>query len=124
MISLSKFLILSALVLSIFFTTVGAQTEQTQIPKTISGGVVNGKATNLVKPPYPAAARAVRAAGAVNVQVTIDESGNVISASAVSGHPLLRASAVQAARSSKFSATMLAGQAVKVTGVIVYSFVP
>jgi len=94
------------------------------VPKTISGGVVNGKATNLVKPPYPAAARAVRAAGAVNVQVTIDESGNVISASAVSGHPLLRAAAVSAARSSKFSPTMLSGQAVKVTGVIVYNFVP
>ena len=93
-------------------------------PKTISGGVVNGKATNLVKPPYPAAARAVRAAGAVNVQVTIDENGNVISASAVSGHPLLRAAAVSAARSSKFSPTMLSGQAVKVTGVIVYNFVP
>ncbi len=94
------------------------------VPKTISGGVVNGKATNLVKPPYPAAARAVRASGAVNVQVTIDESGNVISASAVSGHPLLRAAAVSAARSSKFSPTMLSGQAVKVTGVIVYNFVP
>lgn len=94
------------------------------VPKTISGGVVNGKATNLVKPPYPAAARAVRASGAVNVQVTIDESGNVISASAVSGHPLLRAAAVAAARSSKFSPTMLSGQAVKVTGVIVYNFVP
>jgi protein TonB len=58
------------------------------------------------------------------VQVTIDESGNVISASAVSGHPLLRASAVDAARASKFSPTMLSGQAVKVTGVIVYNFVP
>lgn len=93
-------------------------------PKIVSGGVVNGKATNLVKPPYPAAARAVRASGAVNVQVTIDERGNVISASAVSGHPLLRAAAVQAAQSSKFSPTMLSGQAVKVTGVIVYNFVP
>lgn len=93
-------------------------------PKTISGGVVNGKATNLVKPPYPPAARAVQASGAVNVQVTIDERGNVISASAVSGHPLLRASAVNAARASKFSPTMLSGQPVKVTGVIVYNFVP
>ncbi len=94
------------------------------VPKTISGGVVNGKAVNLVKPPYPAAARAVQASGAVNVQVTIDERGNVISASAVSGHPLLRASAVQAARASKFSPTQLSGQPVKVTGVIVYNFVP
>lgn len=94
------------------------------IPKIISGGVVNGKAVNLVKPPYPAAARAVRAAGAVNVQVTIDEGGSVISASAVSGHPLLRAAAVQAARSSRFSPTLLSGQAVKVSGIIVYNFVP
>jgi hypothetical protein len=31
------------------------------VPKTVSGGVVNSKATNLVKPAYPQAARAVRA---------------------------------------------------------------
>jgi TonB family protein len=93
-------------------------------PKTISGGVLNGKATNLVKPPYPPAAKAVRASGAVNVQVTVDEKGDVISASAVSGHPLLRAAAVTAARSSKFSPTLLSGKPVKVTGVIVYNFVP
>jgi TonB family protein len=99
----------------------GAPARET--PKSISGGVLNGKATNLVKPPYPAAARAVRAEGAVNVQVTIDEEGNVISASAVSGHPLLRASAVQAARASKFSPTRLEGQPVKVTGIIVYNFI-
>lgn len=92
------------------------------VPKTVSGGVVNGKAVNLVKPPYPPAARAVRAAGTVNVQVTIDESGNVISASAVSGHPLLKQAAESAARSSKFSPTTLSGQKVKVTGVIVYNF--
>ena len=93
------------------------------IPKTVSGGVLNGKATNLVKPPYPPAAKAVRASGAVNVQVTVDESGNVISASAVSGHPLLRTSAVSAARASKFAPTLLSGKPVKVTGVIVYNFV-
>jgi TonB family protein len=94
------------------------------VPKVVSGGVVNSKATNLVKPTYPQAARAVRASGAVNVQVTISENGSVISASAVSGHPLLRAAAEQAARSSKFSPTLLSGQPVKVTGVIVYNFVP
>ncbi len=90
--------------------------------KTISGGVINGKATNLVKPTYPTAAKAVRASGTVNVQVTVDENGDVISASAVSGHPLLRASAVQAAKASKFSPTMLSGQKVQVSGIIVYNF--
>lgn len=92
------------------------------VPKIVSGGVVNGKAVNLVKPPYPPAAKAVRAAGQVQVQVTIDENGSVISASAVSGHALLRGAAESAARSSKFSPTMLSGQKVKVTGVIVYNF--
>lgn len=92
--------------------------------KTISGGVLNGKAKNLVQPTYPAAAKAVRASGAVNVQVTIDEKGNVISASAVSGHPLLRASAVEAAKASTFSPTLLSGEPVRVTGVIVYNFKP
>ena len=94
------------------------------IPKTVSGGVVNGKARNLVTPSYPSAARAVRASGQVAVAVTIDEQGNVISASAVSGHTLLRSAAEQAARSSKFNPTLLSGQAVKVTGTIIYNFVP
>lgn len=91
--------------------------------KPISGGVLNGKARSLPKPPYPPAARAVRASGAVSVQVVIDEAGNVISASAVSGHPLLRQAAAQAARGAKFSPTMLSGQPVKVQGVITYNFV-
>jgi len=56
--------------------------------------------------------------------VTVDEKGNVVAASAVSGHPLLRASAVQAARQSKFSPTLLSGKPVKVKGIIVYNFTP
>lgn len=94
------------------------------VPKTVSGGVVNGKARNLVTPQYPSQARAVRASGQVAVAVTIDEKGNVISASAVSGHALLRNAAESAARSSKFNPTLLSGQAVKVTGTIIYNFVP
>lgn len=93
-------------------------------PKTVSGGVLNGKATSLPKPPYPPAARAVGASGAVSIQVLIDESGNVISANAVSGHPLLRPDSESAARGSTFSPTLLCGQPVKVSGVITYNFVP
>src|SRR6266850_5138483 len=89
----------------------------------ISGGVLNGKAISLPKPSYPPIARQAHAAGTVVVQVTIDENGNVISASAVSGHPLLRAVAVAAARGARFSPTKLSGQPVKVTGVITYNFV-
>lgn len=89
---------------------------------TISGGVVNGKASNLVAPVYSPAAKAVRASGEVRVAVTIDENGRVVSASALGGHPLLTAAAVSAARSSKFTPTFLSKQPVKVTGIIVYNF--
>src|SRR6185437_11352369 len=50
-----------------------------QRPTTISGGVLNGKATYLPKPAYPPIARAAHVSGTVNVQVVIDESGKVIS---------------------------------------------
>ena len=89
----------------------------------ISGGVLNGKAISLPKPAYPPIARAAHASGTVVVQVLIDENGNVVSAHAVSGHPLLQAVAVGAARQAKFSPTKLSGQPVKVTGVIQYNFV-
>ena len=89
----------------------------------ISGGVLNGKAISLPKPPYPQIARAAHASGTVVVQVLIDENGSVVSAHAVSGHPLLQAVAVQAAKQARFSPTKLSGQPVKVTGVIQYNFV-
>jgi len=89
----------------------------------VSGGVLNGKAISKPQPPYPAIARTARASGQVTVQITVDEGGRVISASAVSGHPLLRQSAESAARQARFSPTLLSGQPVKVTGVITYNFV-
>jgi protein TonB len=59
----------------------------------------------------------------VTVQVMIDESGNVVSARAVSGHPLLQQSAASAARQARFTPTTLGGRPVKVTGVLIYNFV-
>ncbi|MEP6705447.1 MAG: energy transducer TonB, partial [Acidobacteriota bacterium] len=87
-----------------------------------SEGVINGKATFLPNPPYPKPAEMIGAYGIVNVQVTIDESGKVISSKAVSGHPLLRGTAESAAWKAKFSPTYLSKVPVKVTGVIVFNF--
>jgi TonB family protein len=89
----------------------------------ISGGVLNGKATNLPAPEYPPIARSAHASGTVEVEVTIDETGRIIAAHAVSGHPLLQAAAVKAARQATFAPTRLNGEPVKVSGVLVYSFV-
>jgi protein TonB len=57
------------------------------------------------------------------VQVTIDEQGKVISAKANCGIIEFVEVSEDAARRSKFSPTLINGQPVKVTGVIVYNFV-
>lgn len=88
----------------------------------VSGSIAKGEATSLIAPPYPPAAKAVRAMGSVEVQVSIDANGNVTSATAISGHPLLRAASVGAARVTKFKPVMENGIAVASTDTIVYNF--
>ena len=88
----------------------------------ISAGVLNGKAISLPRPDYPAAAKAAGAEGVVVIQVTVDEQGNVIEARAISGPRMLQEVSVNAALQAKFSPTLLQGEPVKVTGVLVYNF--
>jgi TonB family protein len=87
-----------------------------------SGGVLVGSATNRVEPAYPPLAKAARISGAVVVEVMTDEEGNVTSARALSGHPLLKDAAVQAAREWRFTPTKLSNEAVKVVGTITFNF--
>ena len=91
--------------------------------RAINGGTLNGKAVDLPLPEYPVIARAAHASGAVTVEITIDENGAVVAARAVSGHPLLQAAAVNAARQASFTPTRLSGEPVRVTGILVYNFV-
>jgi TonB family protein len=90
----------------------------------VAVGMVTGRAVRLPKPAYPAAARAERASGTVSVRVLIDESGDVFTVEALSGHGLLRPAALAAACAGKFSPTTIDGKAVRVTGVVTYNFVP
>jgi protein TonB len=85
--------------------------------------VLNSEALSLPTPNYPPLARNIRLQGRVIVQVLIDESGNVISAKATSGHPMLIPEAQRAAMRARFSPTVLGDQKVKVQGVITYNFV-
>jgi TonB family protein len=89
----------------------------------ITGGILNGKALKLARPTYPRAAREAGASGTVQVRIVIDETGKVTYAKAMSGHPELWKVSEDAASKSEFSPTKLAGQPVKVSGVIVYNFV-
>jgi protein TonB len=84
--------------------------------------VLNSEALSLPKPRYPALALQIHLEGVVNVQVLIDETGKVVSAKAVSGHPMLVPDAVRAANQARFSPTIINDQPVKVSGVISYNF--
>ena len=85
------------------------------------GGPAN--AVKRVQPSYPPIAKAAGAEGVVAVQIVVDEQGNVASARAVSGHPLLRDASVDAARQWVFKPTVVGGKPAKVSGVITFSFV-
>jgi protein TonB len=85
--------------------------------------VLNSEAISLPKPNYPPLARQIHAQGLVSVQVLIDETGKVISAKAVSGHPLLVAEAQRVAMQARFSPTTINDQPVKISGVITYNFI-
>ena len=93
------------------------------VPRVISKGVITSQALTLPRPVYPAIAKQARVQGAVSVQVLIDETGKVVSAKTISGHPFFAGVSQQAAYSARFSPTRLGDQPVKVSGVITYNFV-
>ena len=99
-------------------------THRHPTPEAPSGGILNEKAKSMPQPLYPPAARAVKASGSVSVQVLVDQTGKVVSASAVSGHPLLRAAAEPAARKAEFEPRLLSGNPIKVSGSLTYWFQP
>lgn len=102
-------------------------TENDLNPKDLEGprinaGVVNGKATKMPRPQYPAEAGVARVGGPVVITVMIDANGDVFAAKPKTGHQLLLRSATQAACGAKFSRTTLQGKPVNVTGDITYVF--
>ena len=86
-------------------------------------GVIESKVIHKAVPPYPELAKKARAQGMVTVQILLNEQGNVVSARATNGHPLLRAAAEQAAYQTRFSPTLLSNQPVKVSGIITFNFI-
>jgi TonB family protein len=91
--------------------------------QTVNVGQINGRAIRLPTPNYSSAARQARASGRVTVRVLVDKNGNVVSAKATRGHPLLRRAAEDAARRSKFKPVSRNGRNLPSTGTIAYNFV-
>jgi len=89
----------------------------------ISNGELEREAVSKVEPEYPPIARAARASGDVKVEVVIDGTGKIISARPISGHPLLRHSALMAARQWKFKPAARPGRQAKRSGLLNFSFI-
>lgn len=85
-------------------------------------GNIKRKAVLLPKPSFPREALEAGADGIVKVEVVIDAAGNVVSAKAVSGHPLLFVSAEETARKTKFRSIEQTDQNAKETGILTYNF--
>jgi TonB family protein len=98
----------------------------TPLPKmqSVSEGVLLGNVLTRVQPFYPTSAKKVNASGKVEVKVTISVEGSVIEAVAISGHPLLRSAALDAARRWVFKPTILNGIPVQVQSVLTFVFAP
>ena len=109
----------------IILTPVRAQQRGKAAPPKITrkaNNALQASAINRVEAVYPPAALAARIFGTVSVEVTVDESGNVTSARALSGHPLLKEAAVEAARGWTFKPTLLQGKPIKVLGALTFTF--
>lgn len=114
--------IFSVLFFALVICVASGFAQQIEIRITISGEPVKGN--NVVISEYPPSAKAVRASGKVEVEVTVDEKGNVVSAKAVSDHRLLREASVKAAKESTFVPVSVDGKPVKVEGSLIYTFTP
>jgi TonB family protein len=71
---------------------------------------------------YPPIAKQMKASGAVQVAITIDEKGRVIEAKAISGHPALRSAAEEAAKKWVFRPASLDGKPMRQRDVLTFTF--
>jgi TonB family protein len=99
-----------------------AQTQISQASSPVNFGALNNLALRLATPVYPPFAQKMNIQGQVTVQITLDAEGNVLSAKAADGPPMLRTPSEEAARKSKFKPARVENQPVKATGFIIYNF--
>lgn len=112
--------------LVLLFTGMASQTTaetQSSIPTKISG-VEHSKAKNLPKPLFPTGCRCKFARNEiVLVEAWLDSYGKIYKATAISGHPVLRASSEVAARRSEFTPNRVSNVLTGAKAFIKYRFV-
>jgi TonB family protein len=91
-----------ALVLSLAFPVVPAQTTQPAHPQESTAESNSRKVRTKAAPEYPALARQLNVSGKVKLEVTISPDGRVTSARTVGGSPLLVAPATEAVKKWRY----------------------
>jgi protein TonB len=86
------------------------------------GATLVSYATSKPSPIIPPAARAMRTSGIVQVNVTVDEKGDVVEVGKATGPSLLQAAAKDAIRKWKFKPFVRDGQPVKASGYVNFNF--
>lgn len=132
---MSRITALMSVVLLVAFTISSSQAQKKAevqaVPKTSPESItktcktlVLGKIINNPKPVYPDGAKKAYIGGTVEIVVKIDEKGKVTEIEKASGNTLLQGAAVAAALKAKFAPTVCDGAEAKISGVIVYNFLP
>ena len=88
----------------------------------VSGPVIQGKAIFIPVPEYPAIAKTIHLQGEVKVELVVDKTGHVISATVISGPELLRNAAKLAAQRATFRPTLIGGEPVMIQAVFTFNF--
>jgi periplasmic protein TonB len=88
----------------------------------LTSKLTQGRVLRRVQPPYPVIAKHAHIQGSVQVQIDISETGVVTNVTLLSGHPLLRDAALQAAKQWQFIPTELNGLPVRAIGLLTFNF--
>jgi TonB family protein len=93
-------------------TTPAGPTEGPAI--SVDGATAAGRLIDKVQPVYPREAKSARIQGKVSLQVHIGKDGHVVSASVISGDPMLTPAALEAVRQWLYRPTLMNGVPVEV----------
>ena len=128
-----KKIVLPAVISLIFSAATAAQDKEdisvlpptkSEIVSKVCKNLVLGKIISNPKPDYPAEAKNLSIGGTVEVSVKVDEKGSVFEAEKVSGNPIFREAAIKSALQAKFSPTVCDNVPARISGTVIYNFMP
>lgn len=100
----------------------GTRTPDERRQGPVISGILNMKVLNELSPAYPQKAKDQKIHGRVEVELLVNEDGEVIFANPLSGPEELWAESVKTSVSAHFKPMTLSGKPVKVTGRIILDF--